>query len=121
MSATKVYDDQGNKIADSKWEHTCTRMLNMACVAFEPQRKFEILPTVRGRGSKNTLARRTWTPDFTFEDLKIVADAKGWVTEMAKIKIHLFLHIYPQWEVYSLKTPKDVHELIQIVKERRGK
>ena len=119
--ATKVYDEKGVKIADSKWEYTCMRMLETAGLKPEKQRRFEILPTIKDRGCKRTLSKRTWSPDFTFEDLKIVADAKGWTTEMARIKMHMFLDKYFLWEVYVLKTEKDVYDLIEIIKERRGK
>jgi hypothetical protein len=118
-NAKKQFDHNGEKIADSKWELQCLRMLEMAGLKPEKQRAFEILPTTRDRGLKRTLGKRSWHPDFTFDDLRIVADAKGWITEMARIKIQLFLFRYFQWEVYQLKNEADVYELIQIIKERR--
>ena len=120
-NAKKHYDETGKLIAHSTWELQCLRMLQMVGLEPEQQRAFEILSKVRGRGLKRSLGKRTWSPDFTFDDLKIVADAKGWTTEMARIKIHLFLEKYNEWEVYILKTEKDVYDLIEIIKERREK
>lgn len=116
LNANKVVDLQGNVLADSKWEHRCKSVLEDAGLEFEFQRRFELLPTVRDKKT-GTLRARKWTPDFCFERFKIVADAKGYMTEMAKIKVHLFLHFYPEWDVYLLKNKSDLFTFINYIKQ----
>jgi hypothetical protein len=53
-----------------------------------------------------------------FEDLKIVADAKGFITDMARIKIQLFAWLYPDWEVFLIKNKNDLQELITKIKQK---
>lgn len=117
-NARKVYDEKGNVLADSKWEYTVLKMLETARLAFEKQRKFELIPTTRPiKNIGKTLSKRSWKPDFCFEKEKIVADAKGHTTEMARIKIQLFLHLYPGWDIWILKNKEDVFELIHHLKK----
>jgi len=114
-NAKKQFDINGDKIADSKWELQCLEMLEAAGLRPEKQRAFEILPAISGRGLKRALNKRRWHPDFTFPELKVVADAKGWVTEIARVKIHIFMDKYPGWAVYQLKTREDVYSFIDVV------
>lgn len=116
MNATPVHDAQGNKLADSKWEYRCKNTMEDAGLKFEFQKKFLLLPTTRQQGMR-TLKKRTWAPDFVFEDHQIVADAKGHITEMARIKIQLFLYLYPGWKVYLIITPSDLFTFINQIKQ----
>lgn len=116
MNAVKVYDEQGVKQADSGWEYTCKQEMLNAGLEFEEQKKFFLLPTKKRTGLP-TLKMRSWTPDFTFEKHKIVADAKGYVTEMARIKIHLFLHLYYDWDVVLLSDKSNLFTFINKIKQ----
>ena len=118
MNAQKVYDGEGEKLADSKWEYRAMKMLEMAGVTFDAQQRFDLLPTTKSWKGHNTMRKRTWTPDFTFEDLKIVADAKGHITEMGKLKMQIFQYVYPDWKIWVLNKPTDVEKLIQYINER---
>ena len=81
-NARKVLSSGGQVLADSQWEYRCRQVIEESGLVFVFQRKFELLPTVRTEGL-GVLRKRTWTPDFTFEKEKVVADAKGFMTEMA--------------------------------------
>ena len=116
MNAVKVYDEQGVKQADSGWEYTCKQEMLNAGLEFEEQKKFLLLPTKKRTGLP-TLKMRSWTPDFTFEKYKIAADAKGYVTEMARIKIHMFLVMYPDWSVVLIKNKNDLNTFIHKLKK----
>ena len=115
-NAKKHYDESGKKIADSTWELTCKNILTQHGISFQFQEKFDLIPTVKRSWLPRTLSRRTWSPDFVFPELKIVADAKGHITEMARIKVHLFCWLYPDWECYLIKTKKDLYSLIEKLK-----
>jgi hypothetical protein len=115
-NAKKHYDENGVKIADSTWELSCKNTLLLHGIKFDFQKKFDLIPTIKRNWLKRTLAKRTWTPDFVFEDLKIVADAKGFITDMARIKIQLFAWLYPDWEVFLIKNKNDLQELLKKVK-----
>lgn len=120
-NAQKQYDEHGKKIADSKWELTCLRKMQYEGIGnFEMWKEFDLLPTIRGEFLKRTLKKRTWTPDFVFDDLKIVADAKGHITEMARIKMQIFLWVYPEWEVYLIQNREELMNFIYKVKQKRG-
>ncbi len=114
--AKKVYDDKGNKLADSRWEYTCLQAIKGSGLWFEAQRKFLLLETRRSRGMAKTLRLRTWSPDFTFADHYIVADAKGFTTQIAKLKMHMFLDKYPEWDIYLLKNLNDLYNFINMLK-----
>lgn len=116
-NAKKVISPGGEVLADSKWEYHCKNELERHRIAFEFQKAFNLLPTVKTK--PNTLKKRKWTPDFVFAEHKIVADAKGHITEMARIKIHLFHIVYPDWEVVILKTKKDLSEFIDRMKQNK--
>jgi len=110
-NAEKVYGDDGEKLADSKWEYRIKSILDHQKIGYDFQRKFELLPTLRREGQK-TMQKTTWTPDFTFEDVKIVADAKGHMTEMGWMKIKMFSYFYPDWDVIIINKVGKVEELI---------
>jgi hypothetical protein len=114
--ATKVYDDQGNKLADSKWEHKCLIAIKESGLPYSLQQTFGLLDKRISKGMNKTLRKRTWTPDFVFEKHKIVADAKGWTTQIAKLKIHMFLDKYPDWDIYVLKDLNDLYNFIAMLK-----
>ena len=114
--AKKVYDESGNKIADSRWEHTCLEALRSSGIPFDSQRRFKLLDKIRSKAMAKTLRSRTWTPDFTFEQYKIVADAKGFTTQVAKLKIHMFLDKYPEWDVVLLYNLNDLYNFINMLK-----
>ncbi len=120
-NAQKQYDEHGKKIADSKWELNCLRIMQYEGLDnFETQKEFELLPTIRSNCLERTLSKRKWCIDFVFEDLKIVADSKGFTTEVARLKRHIFLHRYPDWEVYFLKDRRGLMNFIYKVKQKRG-
>lgn len=120
MNAMKVVDQEGRVLADSRWEYMCKEILKECNVDFTFQQKFELLPTIR-RESLPTLRKRVWSPDFTFHRHKLVADAKGHITEVAKLKIHLFLYLYPEWDVVLLQNKNQLYNLIKNLKEHESR
>ncbi len=115
-NAKKVYNESGQKIADSRWEHTCHEALKASDIPFEPQRKFILLEKIRSKWMGKTLRTRSWTPDFTFEQFKVVADAKGFTTQVAKLKMHLFLEKYAEWDIVLLYNLNDLYNFINLLK-----
>ncbi len=116
-NATKVFDSEGKKIADSKWELKCKVAMEQAGLKFEFQKKFLLLPTMRRKGLKRALSKKSWTADFVFEDLKIVADAKGFMTDVAPITIKLFCFRYPEYDIYILNNKTDLYNFINEIKK----
>lgn len=114
--AVQVLGDDGRVLADSKFEYACKQIIEESGLEMDFQRSFDLLPTIR-RKSSQTLRKRVWKPDFTFEKYRIVADAKGHITEVAKLKIHLFLYLYPEWDVVIFKNRSDVYNLIKTLKQ----
>lgn len=114
--AKKVIGDSGEVLADSRLEYSCKLIIEESGLEMDFQRCFDLLPTIRREGLP-TLRKRIWKPDFTFEKHHVVADAKGHVTEVAKLKIHLFLYLYPDWDVVILRNKNDVYNLIKTLKQ----
>lgn len=115
-NAVKVFDAHGNVIADSGWEYLCRKEFENAGLVFDFKRSFGLLPTIKSEGL-GTLRMRKWTPDFCFERHRIVADSKGHVTEMAKIKVHMFLFKYQDWSVFFLKNKSELFTFINYIKQ----
>ena len=64
----------------------------------ELQPKFLLADTVRWNGQ--TLCKRYYKADFQYVNEKgenVVEDCKGFLTDMYKIKRHLFLSLYPEY------------------------
>lgn len=114
--AVQVLGDDGQVLADSKFEYACKQIIEESGLEMDFQRSFDLLPTIRREGLK-TLRKRVWKPDFTFDRHRLVADAKGHITEIAKLKIHLFLYLYPEWKVVIFKNRNDVYNLIKTLKQ----
>lgn len=116
IGATKVLGESGEVLADSRLEYSCKQIIEESGLEMEFQRSFDLLPTLK-KSNMKTLRKRVWKPDFTFERHRLVADAKGHITEIARLKIHLFLYLYPDWIVVILKNKSDVYNLIKMLKD----
>ena len=118
--ATPVYDGSGKKVADSKLENRVRNIFLTQGLKFKQGIKYDIIPTIRRECIGRTLRKRTWMPDFVFEDVKTVVDAKGHITEIAKIKIQLFLHLYPDWNVYIVSNNTEALNIAQKIKSLKA-
>jgi hypothetical protein len=62
------------------------------------QPPFELSPTTKWNGK--TLRKRVYKADFMYIEngITVVEDVKGCLTDIYKLKRHLFLNLYPQYK-----------------------
>ncbi len=109
-NAQKVYDKDGKVLADSKLEYRLKSYLETLKIPFEFQRVFILCPKTKCKLTDKTIRPLTWKIDFVFNDRKLAIDAKGFVTEIAKIKYKVFKLTYPDWDIVFVK---NINELKQ--------
>ena len=107
-NATKVYEGD-KKVADSKFEHRCKLWLDNNGIAYELQPKIILIPKSTDKISGKTIREVSWTLDFKVGDIYI--DAKGFVTDVAKLKFKVFNYLFPD----KLAFVKSIKELEQII------
>lgn len=107
-NATKVYEGD-KKVADSRFEHRCKLWLDNNGIEYELQPKIILIPKSTDKISGKTIREVSWTLDFKVKDIYI--DAKGFVTDVAKLKFKVFNYLFPDKIVFV----KSIEELKQII------
>ena len=93
-NATKVVHPDGTKF-HSRLEMYLYSQLKMLGVPHELQHRIVIrplFPAPAGWGKTKNVYSMNWYVDFYFPWCKVLLDAKGFMTEVAKIKIELVLY-----------------------------
>lgn len=109
-NATKVYDGE-KKVADSRFEHRCKLWLDNNGISYELQPKVILVPQTTDKLTGKTIRAVTWTLDFKVGDIYI--DAKGFVTDVAKLKFKVFSHLFPD-KIAFVKSIKELEEIINL-------
>ena len=107
-NATKVFHGD-KKIADSKFEHRCKMWLDNNGIKYELQPKITLIPKTTDKICGATIRAVTWTLDFKVNDTYI--DAKGFVTDVAKLKFKVFNHLFPH-KIAFVKSIKELETII---------
>lgn len=107
-NATKVYEGD-KKVADSRFEHRCKLWLDNNGIEYELQPKIILIPKSTDKISGKTIREVSWTLDFKVKDIYI--DAKGFVTDVAKLKFKVFNYLFPD-KIAFVKSIKELEQII---------
>lgn len=115
--ATKV-EAYGLKF-DSKLELYMYDLLLDSGISFEFQTTFELQPKFKSSTGK-TVRAITWRPDFVIEGYNIVVDTKGYATDVAKLKVKMFMKQNNHW-LFLVKNKKQANDFVLLLKNNKFK
>jgi len=107
-NAKKIYGTDGELLADSKLEYKLKTWLDTNNIPYEFQQVFVLCETTKCLLTNKTIRSMTWKIDFVFPDKMLAIDAKGFVTEIAKLKYKVFKKLYPEWNIVFVKNIKEL-------------
>lgn len=113
-NAQKQYDSEGKCIADSKLELKVKTHLETLKIPFLFQVPFILTEKTKCNITGKTIRGCTWKIDFVFSERKLAIDAKGYVTEVAKLKYKFFKKIYPDWDIVFVKNINEINKIFNI-------
>ena len=117
MNAVAVVEN-GVKF-DSRLELAFKHALTEAKLPFVFKRTYILVDDFIWNGRK--VQDIKWTPDYTFDDIRVILDTKGHATDVAELKIKLCKYMFfdsdeKDWHILIVKTKKEFPAAIELLK-----